>query len=78
MSWLFANWKPLAGTIAGLALILGAASFYLAGERAGASAVKDIVQTGTIRRLDDARISKEKTDGEVVRTPYDDRVDGLR
>lgn len=78
MSWWFANWKTLATGAVALGLIAGAAFFYVKGERAGSAAVNNAVQTETIRRLDDARISKERTDEEVRRTPYDDRVDGLR
>ena len=78
MTWWLANGKTLAIGAVALGLIAGAACFYFKGERAGSAAVKDAVQTETIRRLDDARISKERTDEEVRRTPYDDRVDGLR
>jgi hypothetical protein len=48
------------------------------GERAGAAAVTTAVQQKTIETLDAARISRERTDEEVHRTPYDDRTDGLR
>jgi hypothetical protein len=51
---------------------------YHKGETAGAALVTTKVQGETIRTLDAARISKEKTDEEVRRTPYDDRADGLR
>lgn len=51
---------------------------YSKGETAGASVVTNAVQTETIKKIEDARQSKEKTDEEVRRTPYDDRVDGLR
>jgi hypothetical protein len=53
-------------------------NIYGKGERAGASSVTTKVQTETIRKVDDARKAKEKADEEVRRTPYDDRVDGLR
>lgn len=78
MTWLLVNWKPLAIGLVALGLIAGAAWFHVEGEKAGAAAVKGAVQTETIRTLDRARISKERTDEEVRRTPYDDRVDGLR
>jgi hypothetical protein len=78
MGWLVANWKLLAGAVLSLALIVGAAKLYRDGREAGKAAVRTEVQTETIKKLEDARISKEKTDEEVVRTPYDDRVDGLR
>jgi hypothetical protein len=51
---------------------------YRKGETAGAARVTTKVQSETIRTLDAARISKERTDEEVRRTPYDDRADGLR
>jgi len=50
---------------------------YSKGETAGASGVTNAVQSETIKHIEDARQSKEKTDEEVRRTPYDDRVDGL-
>ena len=78
MTWLLLNWKPLLAAIAALALIAGAARLYGAAEKAGAAAVGSAVQTETIRTLERARIEKERTDEEVRRTPYDDRVDGLR
>lgn len=48
------------------------------GRKAGEAGVTSAVQTETIRRVDGARQQKEKADEEVRRTPYDDRVDGLR
>ena len=51
---------------------------YRKGETAGAADITTRVQSETIRTLDAARISKERTDEEVHRTPYDDRTDGLR
>lgn len=78
MSWLLANWKTVAAGALFLVLIVGAAVIYREGKDTGKAAVRDAVQTQTIKTLDAARISKEKTDAEVVRTPYDDRVDGLR
>lgn len=51
---------------------------YHKGETAGGAKVTTEVQRETIKTLDAARISKEKTDEEVHRTPYDDRADGLR
>lgn len=53
-------------------------SIYSKGEKAGGAGVSSAVQTETIRKVDDARKAKEKADEEVRRTPYDDRVDGLR
>ncbi len=78
MRWILAHWKPLAGAVVGLALLIGAWLIYAKGEKAGASGVTNAVQTETIRKMDAARKSKEQTDEEVRRTPYDDRVDGLR
>jgi hypothetical protein len=51
---------------------------YRKGESAGSATVTTQVQSETIRTLDAARISRERTDEEVHRTPYDDRADGLR
>lgn len=65
----------------GLAVVLvGGAALYVfkKGESAGSAAVTSAVQSRTIQTLDAARISKERTDEEVRRTPYDDRADGLR
>ena len=62
----------VAATAAGLGLV------YRKGETAGAADITTSVQGETIRTLDAARISREKTDEEVQRTPYDDRADGLR
>ena len=56
----------------------GIAYIYGEGKDAGTSAVKTEVQSKTIETLDAARTSKEKADEEVRRTPYGDRVDGLR
>lgn len=68
--------------IAGLAVATliggGIAYIYNKGETAGTSAVKTEVQSKTIETLDAARNAKEKADEEVRRTPYGDRVDGLR
>ena len=61
-----------AATAGGLCLV------YRKGETAGAADITTRVQSETIRTLDAARISKERTDEEVHRTPYDDRADGLR
>jgi hypothetical protein len=62
----------VAATVAGLGLV------YRKGETSGAADVTTRVQSETIRTLDAARISRERTDEEVHRTPYDDRADGLR
>lgn len=48
------------------------------GEKAGAAAVTDAVQTKTINDVEKARQAKEKADDAVRTTPYPDRVDGLR
>jgi hypothetical protein len=56
----------------------GIAYVYHEGKDAGSNVITTAVQTRTIQTLDAARISKEKTDEEVHRTPYDDRADGLR
>lgn len=60
------------GTLIVLAIV------YHKGEKAGSSEVKVDVQREVIKTQDAARISKEKTDEEVHRTPYNDRVNGLR
>ena len=64
--------------LAATLIIGGIRALMDASERAGASEVKAKVSAETVRTLDDARISKERTDEEVRRTPYDDRADGLR
>ena len=51
---------------------------YNKGEKAGAAGVTNAVQADTIKKREDARISKEKTDAEVLSIPYNERVDGLR
>jgi hypothetical protein len=65
-----------------LALIVGGIlyhrSIYDAGKHDGKAEIVNDVQRKTIETLDAARISKERTDEEVYRTPFDDRVDGLR
>lgn len=64
-----------------LAVVLtagGIAWVFNKGQTAGSSEVKAKVATETVRTLDAARISKERTDEDVHRTPYDDRADGLR
>jgi hypothetical protein len=61
-----------------LAVLAIAGFIYLKGERAGSSGVINAVQSESLKKLDAARKSKERTDEEVRRTPYDDRVDGLR
>jgi hypothetical protein len=74
--------KPALIAIAAIALIAATGTavglVYRKGETAGAANVTTRVQSETIRTLDAARISKERTDEEVHRTPYDDRADGLR
>lgn len=62
----------VAATACGLWLV------YRTGETAGAADAATRVQSETIRTLDAARISRERTDEEVQRTPYDDRADRLR
>lgn len=77
--------KPLIkyGAIALVLLgLVGFALWYIddvrdEGAEAGASTVINEVQAETIKKLHEAQQSKEKTDEEVRRTPYDDRVDGL-
>ena len=64
------------GLVVGALLVVN--HIYRKGETAGAGKVTGAVQSETIRKLEDARKSKEKTDEDVRRTPYDDRVDGLR
>ena len=78
--------RPLVkyGAIAvGVLLLVGGTLFivnriYSKGETAGASGVTNAVQTETIKKIEDARKSKEKTDEEVRKTPYDDKIEGLR
>jgi len=74
--------RPVLIAAAAAALVAATASgfwlVYREGETAGAATITTQVQSETIRTLDAARISKEKTDEDVQRTPYDDRVDGLR
>lgn len=68
--------------LAVLALIAGTLfivnRIYSKGEQAGQTKVITDVQADTIKEVDKARQQKEKADEEVRRTPYDDRVDGLR
>lgn len=78
MIWALANWKILAAVAVAVLLIGGALLIYHEGKNTGKAAVRDAVQTETIKKLEEGRISKEKTDEEVLRTPYRDRVDGLR
>lgn len=68
----------LAGLFA--AVLIGGGAIYLVnkGEEMGTAAVTGAVQSKTIETLDAARNSKEKADEEVRRTPYGNRVDGLR
>jgi hypothetical protein len=70
----------IAIAIAAALLIAGGAAWtiYGKGESAGSAKVTTAVQGKTIQTLDAARISKERTDEEVRRTPYDDRADSLR
>ena len=74
--------RPVVITIAVAALVAATAGglwlVYRKGETAGAADITTRVQNETIRTLDAARISRERTDEEVQRTPYDDRTDGLR
>lgn len=74
--------KPVVIAMAAASLVAATAAgvwlVYRKGETAGAADTTTRVQSETIRTLDAARISKEKTDEEVQRTPYDDRADGLR
>lgn len=58
--------------------LLAVRAIYSKGATAGGNEVTTQVQSETIHRLDDARTRKEQADDEVRRTPYDDRVDGLR
>lgn len=74
--------KPVLIALFAMALVAGTGAavwlVYRKGETAGAADITNRVQSETIRTLDAARISKERTDEEVHRTPYDDRADGLR
>lgn len=58
--------------------LLGIVYIYNEGRDAGSSAVTGAVQSRTIEAIDAARSAKETADEEVRRTPYGDRVDGLR
>lgn len=51
---------------------------YHKGEVSGSADVKAKVATETVKKLDDARLTKEKIDAEVGRTPYADKPDQLR
>jgi uncharacterized protein (DUF3084 family) len=62
----------IAATAAGIWFI------YYKGEQAGGSAVIDKVQADTIKKIDNARTEKEKTNDAVRRAPIDDLIDGLR
>jgi len=85
---LLASWfaKPLVkyGALAlALLMIAGVVAWvlnnqYNKGEASGETKVIDAVQTDTITKTEKARTDKEKADEEVRKTPYDDRVDGLR
>ena len=61
--------------VAGTALVLRGE--FSKGHKAGAAEVTNAVQSETIKTIDAARKSKERTDEEVRRTPYGDRVDQL-
>lgn len=62
--------------ISGTLIVVG--NIYGKGKKSGEAGVSSVVQTEAIRQVDGARKQKENADGEVRRTPYDDRVDGLR
>jgi hypothetical protein len=74
--------RPVLIVVAAAALVTVTAGglwlVYRKGETAGAADITTRIQGETVRTLDAARISKERTDEEVRRTPYDDRADGLR
>lgn len=78
--------KPAAkyGAIAlGVLLLIAATVFvidriYSKGEEAGAGKVTGAVQTETIKKLDEARKEKAKTDEKVRSAPIDSVIDGLR
>lgn len=74
--------KVVSVSLIALVLIGGTAwllrSEFSKGRKAGEAGVTSAVQTETIRQVEGARQQKEKADEEVRRTPYDDRVDGLR
>ena len=74
------KYSALAAAVLGLVAggILYHRSIYDAGKQEGRAEIVNDVQRKTIETLDAARISKERTDEEVHRTPYDDRADGLR
>ena len=64
-----------------LAVVLtagGIAYIYDKGGDAASAEIKATVATETIKTLDAARKTKEQADEEVRRTPFNDRVDGLR
>lgn len=67
--------------VIGLSVVLvgGAALYtYKKGESAGSSSVTSAVEKKTIQTLDKARQTKEQADKDVLATPYDTRVDGLK
>jgi hypothetical protein len=65
-----------------LALIVGVVIYLDSvrneGRKAGAADVTTKVQEKALQELDAARKSKEKTDEEVRKTPYDDKLEGLK
>lgn len=66
---------------AALAVVLtagGIAYIYNKGGAAKEAEIRSTIATETVKTLDAARISKEKTDAEVHSTPYGERVDGVR
>jgi hypothetical protein len=48
------------------------------GKKAGAAEVTGAVQTETIKKLDEARTDKAKSDEKIRNTPIDGVIDGLR
>lgn len=66
----------IAGAI--IAVLAVVAAIYFKGDEAGSATVRADVNAQTVQTLDEARKSKEQTDEDVARTPYGDRVDGLR
>lgn len=79
---LWQSHKAVILTAFAAALIIGVLivvkHIYTKGEKAGAGAVTNAVQTETIKKIEDARISKEKADETIRDKPIDSVIDGLR
>lgn len=68
----------LAFVAAVVGILLYLHSIREAGRREGESQIIEKINTETTKAIEKARTVKEQADEEVRRTPYSDRVDGLR